>query len=153
MLFAHQDGEAHSALEASGTSVVVKVLTRYTDLVEATIEVVSSTREQLVVAGSRSREKAYLGGIETAVAQWPDLVHYRILYGPPRHRALADHLVRLLELRDPTACRNGIKSLHVGLVERHGVLARSFVACETAAVVPLLQRCAVMHGESLFHLA
>ena len=37
--------------------------------------------------GSRSREKAYLAAIETAVAQHPDLVHYRVLYGPPRHRA------------------------------------------------------------------
>ncbi|MEV4741606.1 XRE family transcriptional regulator [Streptomyces sp. NPDC049555] len=137
VLFAHQDGEATSVLEASGTGVVVKILTRYTDLVEAMVEVVSSAREQLVVAGSRSREKAYLGAIETAVAQWPDLVHYRVLYGPPRHRALADHLVRLLELRDPAARRNGIKTLHLGLVERHEALERSFVACETAAVVPL----------------
>ncbi|MFE6775866.1 hypothetical protein [Streptomyces sp. NPDC057702] len=37
------------------------------------------------------------------MAQRPDLVHYWVLYGPPRHRALADHLVRLLELRDPSA--------------------------------------------------
>ncbi|WP_435886031.1 helix-turn-helix domain-containing protein [Streptomyces lydicus] len=137
VLFAHQDGEATSVLETSGTAVVVKVLTRWTDLIEAMVSVASSAREQLVVTGSRSREKAYLAAIETAVAQHPDLVHYRVLYGPPRHRALADHLLRLLELRDPSARRNGVKTLHIGMVEPVAALERFFVASETQAVVPL----------------
>ncbi|MEU9123629.1 hypothetical protein AB0C96_27790 [Streptomyces sp. NPDC048506] len=54
------------------------------------VSVAAGTREQLVVTGSRSREEAYSAAIETAVAQHPDLVHYRVQYGPPRHRALAD---------------------------------------------------------------
>ncbi|MFI9311337.1 XRE family transcriptional regulator [Streptomyces triculaminicus] len=137
VLFAHQDGAATSVLEASGTAVVVEVLTRWTDLVEAMVGVAVEAREQLVVTGSRSREKAYLAAIETAVAQYPDLVHYRVLYGPPRHQALADHLVRLLELRDPAARRNGVKTLHLGLVEPAGALERFFIASEAAAVVPL----------------
>ncbi|WP_229853295.1 XRE family transcriptional regulator [Streptomyces violascens] len=137
VLFAHQDGATTSALETTGTAVVVKVLTRWTDLIEAMVAVVAGAREQLVVTGSRSREKAYLAAIETAVAQHPDLVHYRVLYGPPRHRALADHLVRLLELRDPSARRNGVKTLHIGLVEPAEALERFFVASESAAVVPL----------------
>ncbi|MFI0742723.1 multiprotein-bridging factor 1 family protein [Streptomyces sp. NPDC021100] len=137
VLFAHQDGAAASVLEASGTSVVVEVLTRWTDLVEAMVGVAADAREQLVVTGSRSREKAYLAAIETAVAQHPDLVHYRVLYGPPRHRALADHLVRLLELRDPATRRNGVKTLHLGLVEPAQALERFFIASEAAAVVPL----------------
>ncbi|MCF3105367.1 helix-turn-helix transcriptional regulator [Streptomyces roseoverticillatus] len=137
VLFAHQDGAATSVLEASGTAVVVEVLTRWTDLVEAMVGVAAGAREQLVVTGSRSREKVYLAAIETAVAQYPDLVHYRVLYGPPRHPALADHLVRLLELRDPAARRNGVKTLHLGLVEPAGVLERFFIASEAAAVVPL----------------
>lgn len=137
ILFAHQDGAAGSVLEVSGTEVVVRVLTRYTDLVEAMVEVVCGAREQLVVTGSRSREKTYLAAIEQAVAEQPDLVHYRVLYGPPRHRALADHLLRLVELRDPDERRNGVKTLHIGLVEPVGVLERFFVASESAAVVPL----------------
>ncbi|WP_328392333.1 helix-turn-helix domain-containing protein [Streptomyces sp. NBC_00390] len=137
VLFAHQDGAATSVLETSGTAVVVKVLTRWTDLVEAMNDVVAQAREQLVVTGSRSREKAYLAAIETAVAQRPDLVHYRVLYGPPRHQALVDHLERLLELRDPSARCNGVKTLHIGLVERDVALERFFVASERAAVVPL----------------
>lgn len=136
-LFAHQDGAATSVLETSGTAVVVKVLTRWTDLVEAMVDVAAGAREHLVVTGSRSRERTYLAAIETAVAQHPDLVHYRVLYGPPRHRALADHLVRLLELRDPSARRNGVKTLHIRLVEPTEALERFFVASETAAVVPL----------------
>ncbi|MFD7019855.1 hypothetical protein [Streptomyces sp. NPDC059928] len=101
-LFGHQHGPATNVLETFGTAVVVKVLIRWTDLVEAMVDVAAGAREQLVVTGSRSREKTYLAAIETAVAQRPDLVHYRVLYGPPRHRELADHLLRLLELRDPS---------------------------------------------------
>ncbi|MEY9840667.1 XRE family transcriptional regulator [Streptacidiphilus sp. EB103A] len=137
MLFAHQDGPAESVLEATGTAVVVQVLTRYVDLVEAMGEVVAGAREVLVVTGSRSREKSYLAGIETTVAQRPDLVHYRVLYGPPRHHVLAEHLVRLLELRDPAARRNGVKTLHIGLVEPEQALERFFVASESSAVLPL----------------
>ncbi|MGW3498129.1 XRE family transcriptional regulator [Streptomyces sp. NPDC001020] len=138
ILFAHQDGtDSASDLEAVGTDVVVRVLTRYTDLVEAMVEVVAGAQEQLVVTGSRSREKAYLGAIETAVAQRPDLVHYRILYGPPRHLALSEDLVRLLELRDPAERRNGVKTLHIRVVEPLQAMERYFVASENAAVVPL----------------
>ncbi|MGW2787345.1 hypothetical protein ACWC3X_40090, partial [Streptomyces populi] len=60
-----------------------------------------------------------------------------MLYGPPRHRALAEHLLRLMELRDPSARRNGIKMPHIGMVEPTEALERFFVVSETAAVVPL----------------
>ncbi|WP_327357777.1 XRE family transcriptional regulator [Streptomyces sp. NBC_01304] len=138
VLFAHQDGrDSASVLEAAGTAVVVRVLTRYTDLLEAMLTVVSEAREYLVVTGSRSREKTYLAAIETAVAQQPDLLHFRVLYGPPRHQALSEHLVRLLELRDPSERRNGVKTLHIGIVEPEAAMERHFVASESAAVVPL----------------
>ncbi|MCX5205804.1 hypothetical protein OG897_30700 [Streptomyces sp. NBC_00237] len=113
------------------------MLTRWTELVEAMIAVAAGAREQLVVTGSRSREKACLAAIETAVAQEPDLVHHRVLYGPPRHRELVDHLARLLELRDPAARHHGVKTLHIGMVQLAAALERFFVAYETAAVVPL----------------
>ncbi|WP_231608023.1 XRE family transcriptional regulator [Streptacidiphilus albus] len=138
ILFAHQDGlDRVSALEATGTEVVVRVLARYTDLVAAMAEVVAGAREQLVVTGSRSREGVYLAAIEKVVAEQPDLVHYRVLYGPPRHRALTDHLVRLLKLRDPLERRNGVKTLHIGMVESPSAMERFFVASESSAVVPL----------------
>lgn len=137
LLFAHQDGSAIRAMETSATSTVTKVLTRWTELMDAMIDVVTGARDQLVVTGSRSREAAYLAAIEATVAEWPDLVHYRVLYGPPRHRALTDHLVRLLRLRDPQARRNGVKTLHLGIVEPTEALERFFVASENAAVIPL----------------
>lgn len=64
-------------------------------------------------------------------------MHYRILYGPPRHLALSEHLVRLLELRDPAERRNGVKTLHIRIVEPLHAMERYFVASENAAVVPL----------------
>ncbi|MFE2432178.1 hypothetical protein ACFXJ5_36335 [Streptomyces sp. NPDC059373] len=78
-----------------------------------------------------------MAAIEQAVAEQSDLVYYRVLYGPPRHRALAEPLLRLVGMRDPDERRNGVKTLHIGLVEPAGVLERFFVASESAAVVPL----------------
>lgn len=136
VLFAHQDRDS-SVSAAAGTDVAARVLARYTDLAQAMVDVVIGAREQLVVTGSRSRETAYLAAIEKVVAEQPDLVHYRVLYGPPHHHALTDHLTRLLELRDPSERRNGIKTLHIGLAESPAARERFFVASERAAVVPL----------------
>lgn len=136
VLFAHQDRDS-GVSDAAGTEVAARVLARYADLAQAMVDVVTGAREQLVVTGSRSRETAYLAAIEKAVAERPDLVHYRVLYGPPHHHALTDHLVRLLALRDPSERRNGIKTLHIGLAEPPVARERFFVASERAAVVPL----------------
>ncbi|MGW6244414.1 XRE family transcriptional regulator [Streptomyces roseolus] len=135
VLFAHQDGQdgvARVLHQAQGTLV-----TRWADLVEAMISVVAGAREHLVVTGSRSREKAYLEAIESAVARYPALVHTRVLYGPPSHPELTGHLVRLMELRDPGERRNGVRTLNIGYADRGEALERFFVASETKAVVPL----------------
>ncbi|GGT56249.1 hypothetical protein GCM10010271_70110 [Streptomyces kurssanovii] len=137
ILFAHQDGGTARLMETPSTEAIIKVLTHWTDLIEAMVGVVGGAREQLVVTGSRSRERPYLEAIENAVAQQPDLIHYRVLYGPPRHQALTEHLLRLLELRDPSERRNGVKTLHIGMVDPASAPERFFVASETAAVVPL----------------
>ena len=50
------------------------------------------------------------------LAEKPSLVHYRVLFGRPRNQVLKDHLIRLLELRDPDRSL-GIKTLHLGLVD------------------------------------
>ncbi|MFB6524858.1 XRE family transcriptional regulator [Streptomyces sp. NPDC056399] len=135
VLFSHQDGQygvAQALHQAQGT-----LITRWTDLLDAMTSVVAGAKRHLVVTGSRSREKAYLDAIETAVAQNPDLVHTRVLYGPPRHPELAEHLVRLVELRDPAARRNGVRTLSIGLVDRGETVERFFLASESQAVVPL----------------
>ncbi|MYV68253.1 XRE family transcriptional regulator [Streptomyces sp. SID2131] len=134
-LFAHQDD--HAGVQAALHQVQGTLLSRWADLVEAMTSVVTGAREHLVVTGSRSREKGYLAAIETAVAQNPDLVHTRVLYGPPSHPELVEHLVRLLELRDPSVRSRGVRTLNIGIVDRGRTLERFFVASERAAVVPL----------------
>lgn len=94
-------------------------------------------RDCLIVMGSRSRDLVYLKTIEETLEQRPTLVHYRVLFGPPFHRVLADHLLRLLELRDPSDRTHGLKTLHIGLVEDLGTPERFFCASERSAVVPI----------------
>lgn len=89
------------------------------------------------MTGSRSRNTEYLKTIEVVLAEKPSLVHYRVLFGPPRNQVLKDHLIRLLELRDPRDRNLGIKTLHLGLVDDlEGAPERFFCASERMAVVP-----------------
>ena len=61
-----------------------------------------------------------------------------MLFGPPRNQVLEDHLIRLLELRDPDDRSLGIKTLHLGLVDDlEGSPERFFCASERMAVVPI----------------
>jgi hypothetical protein len=61
-----------------------------------------------------------------------------VLFGVPRHQVLKDHLVRLLELRDPHDRSLGVKTLHIGMVEEaDGMPERFFCASEQMAVVPI----------------
>lgn len=137
-LFAHQDGlEATTSLARRGTANVERLLTRHVDLVAAMVEVVRGAEKYLVAMGSRSREPGYLAAIERVIAEVPDLVHYRVLYGSPRRGELDAHVARLLQLRDPMSRRNGVQTLHIGMVEPRSALERNFVASERAAVVPL----------------
>jgi hypothetical protein len=101
-------------------------------------EVVRDARQYLAVVGSRSRDAIYLQAIETVLAERPELVHYRVLFGPPRHQVLTDHLLRLITIRDPRDRSLGVKMLHIGLVEDDpGTPERFFCASESAAVVPI----------------
>lgn len=131
-LFAHQD----EGLTSCGSSP--RLLAGFRALNEAMLETVTGARECLVVMGSRSRNSVYLETIEKVLAERPSLVHYRVLFGPPRHQVLKDHLLALLRLRDPDDRSLGIKTLHLGLVEAiHDLPERFFCASEMAAVVPI----------------
>jgi transcriptional regulator with XRE-family HTH domain len=107
VLFAHQD-------EGLATRGVPQLLAGFPDLQQAMLATVTGARECLVVTGSRSRNTEYLETIEAVLAEKPSLVHYRMLFGPPRNQVLKDHLIRLLELRDPRDRSLGIKTLHLG---------------------------------------
>ncbi|MCM3884614.1 helix-turn-helix transcriptional regulator [Frankia sp. R82] len=131
VLFAHQDQEL---TDPTGPTLLAGVA----DLRREMLSTVDGARECLVVMGSRSRDGAYLAAIETALAQRPTLVYYRVLFGPPHHQVLKDHLVRLLELRDPHDRSVGLKTLHLGIVEDTALVPeRFFCASEQKAVVPI----------------
>lgn len=71
----------------------------YGDVQAALARVIDGARETLATTGSRSRDPDYLTRIESAIADRPTLVHYRVLHGPPRGGALKNHLLRLVDLR------------------------------------------------------
>lgn len=131
-LFAHQD----RALTAP--SETPRLLVGHRDLHDAMTGVVRGAHRYLAVLGSRSRDAAYLETIETVLAQRLELVHYRVLFGPPRHEALKDHLLRLVSIRDPHDRSLGLKTLHIGLVDHDpDAPERFFCASESSAVVPI----------------
>lgn len=130
-LFSHQD----EGLASRGSP---KLLTDFGELQKAMLATVAGASECLVATGSRSRDHDYLSAIEQALAERPGLVHYRVLFGPPRHQVLKDHLLRLLHLRDPRDRSLGIKTLHLGVVDlTDDSPERFFCASEQMAVVPI----------------
>lgn len=132
VLFAHQDQQLTAASETP------RLLVGHHDLRAAMTEVVRDARQYLAVVGSRSRDAAYLETIEAVLVQRPELVLYRVLFGPPRHQVLKDHLLRLVNLRDPHDRSLGLKTLHIGIVEDDpGTPERFFCASESSAVVPI----------------
>jgi hypothetical protein len=132
VLFAHQD----KGLTARGASL--RLLAGFGDLQKAMLATVTGARECLVVMGSRSRDGTYLQAIETVLAERPVLVYYRVLFGPPHHLMLKEHLLTLLRLRDPQDRSLGVKTLHLGMVEdTTAAPERFFCASEQMAVVPI----------------
>lgn len=131
-LFAHQDESL------TGRAAAPRLLARFSDLQEEMMATVAGARECLVVMGSRSRDGKYLEAIEAVLAERPSLVHYRVLFGPPHHQVLKEHLVARLRLRDPGDRGLGIKTLHVGMVEDiTPAPERFFCASEQMAVVQI----------------
>ena len=131
VLFAHQD-------EAPSARTAPRLLTTFPELRAAMLTTVREACECLVVTGSRSRDGDYLAAIENVLAERPSLACYRVLFGPPHHQALKDHLLRLLELRDPDDRSLGVKTLHIGLIgDTQRSPERFFVASERMAVVPI----------------
>lgn len=132
VLFAHQDDQLDALDETP------RLLVGYHDLSAALIATARDAEHFLAVAGSRSRDEGYLKTIEMSLAERPELVHYRVLFGLPRHPILTDHLLRLLELRDPDDWSQGVKTLHIGLIDGDPHMPeRFFCVSEQAAVVPI----------------
>jgi transcriptional regulator with XRE-family HTH domain len=143
-LFADQDQDPQPSLglmeprEAGpgASQERVRMVSVVDQLQAALLDVVCQAEDSLAAVGSRSRDPSYLQAIEQALRERPRLVYYRVLIGPPRREMLKEHLLRLLELRDPDSREHGFQTLHVGLIED---LAHQpehfFVASERSAVV------------------
>lgn len=113
----------------------VTLLATHGDLTAAMQRIVRDARTFLAVTGSRSREPEYLEMIERALAAQPGLVHYRVLFGPPRNQLFKDHLHRLLEVCDPRdRSVSGVQRLHVGRAP-DGFQEVSVCASEREAIV------------------
>ncbi|WP_405145116.1 helix-turn-helix domain-containing protein [Sphaerisporangium sp. NBC_01403] len=131
VLFAYQD-------EDLGKRAAPQLVVGPPHLHRAMVATVEGARDCLVIMGSRSRNEAYLRAVESALERRPALVYYRVLFGPPHHQVLMDHLLRLLALRDPHDRSLAVKTLHVGIVEEgQGMPERFFCASERQAVVPI----------------
>jgi hypothetical protein len=108
------------------------------ELTAALIDVVRNAQENLVAVGSRSSEIAYLQEVEQAIQDKPQLIHYRILIGPPRSQVFKDHLFRLLALRPTLAGGDAEQTLHIGILnDLTRYHERFFVVSEQVAVIIL----------------
>ncbi|MGH2705150.1 MAG: hypothetical protein ACRDJ4_08655 [Actinomycetota bacterium] len=80
----------------------------------------------------------YLTCIEAKLARQPDVVHYRVLFGPPRWQVFKDHLQRFLQIRDPESRRAGNKTVFVGMFDDLSKEPENFIcANENRAFVRL----------------
>ena len=116
----------------------IELVTSGAVLTAAMVEVVTQARECIVSVGSRSREPAYLLEIERALRREPNLIHYRILIGPPHSQVLKDHLLRLVELDEIPAAGARRKRLYVSmLTDLAADHERFFIVSERTAVIVL----------------
>lgn len=119
-----------------------------TALQAALAEVVDTAHDTLAITGSRSREPDYLTRIEHAVASRPTLTYWRVLYGPPRHGATKNHLLRLVDLQVAA------DRLQLGMVTDLGRDMERFIcANETMAVVIVPSLRGIMDFDTAFAVA
>jgi transcriptional regulator with XRE-family HTH domain len=91
------------------------VLTSTADILRANVDIAGSARDVLLCVGSRSRDASYLRAIEAALEANPRLSHYRVMALPPFKPIFQQHLLRLIEIRDPLDRSCGYKTIHVGI--------------------------------------
>jgi transcriptional regulator with XRE-family HTH domain len=91
------------------------VLTSTADVIQANVDIAGSARDVLLCVGSRSRDASYLRAIEASLEANPKLVHYRVMALPPFKPIFQQHLLRLIEIRDPLDRSHGYKTIRMGI--------------------------------------
>jgi len=123
----------------------IRLITDAGDLQSTLAAVVAGARHALAITGSRSRDPGYLAGIERVLTDRPDVVHYRVLYGPPRHGATKNHLLRLFD-------QGTSASLHVAIArDTMRDQERFLVATESEAVVILPSVHGILNFDTALH--
>ncbi|MGA9998266.1 MAG: hypothetical protein WBP93_22830, partial [Pyrinomonadaceae bacterium] len=97
------------------------------DLADCNERIVRQAQEILFTTGSRSHEPEYLAVIKERLKRKSGLVHYRVLFGPPYHQVLKDHLLQLLEVRKPDPKIYRSKTLYLGLFEDYVRQSEAFI--------------------------
>lgn len=129
---------AFSGDELAARDPRLRLVQTHADLKATLLAIVDEAADHLVATGSRSRDPDYLMAIEAKLARDHTLVHYRVLFGPPRWQLLKEHLLRLVQIRDPAARHHGSKTIFIGLFDDFAREPENFVcANERRAFVRL----------------
>jgi hypothetical protein len=93
----------------------VSILRSYHDVQEKHFSIAKQARKFLICFGSRARDVQYLNAIEDSLKNYPSLTYSRILFHPPFHQVLQDHLLKVLKIRSPYDRSQGFQTLHLCL--------------------------------------
>jgi transcriptional regulator with XRE-family HTH domain len=116
----------------------IELVDSYDDVQAELWSIVDEASRFLVCAGSRSRDEAYLRLIEDRLRAEPGLSYHRILFGPPKHAVLRDHLLRVLEIRDPGTRHCGAgKSLFMAMFDDDETEPERFVCANEHRAVTI----------------
>jgi hypothetical protein len=122
-------------------SPTFRLLRTHDEIYEANMRIVANAGRILYITGSRSRDRKYLDAIEQKLKAAPALVHYRVLFGPPHHESLRQHLLNLLQQRSPEDRSQGFKTIFLGLYDNSLRQFETFILgneTETLVVLPSL---------------
>jgi hypothetical protein len=95
----------------------IKLVTNASELINELVSIIEDSYEIILTVGSRARDVKYLSAIENRLKQNSALVYYRVLFGQIQTKILKNHLVNLLDIRDPNDRVHGYKTLHIGLFD------------------------------------
>jgi len=115
-----------------------RVIKSWEDLLACYGQIVNEAQKSIYITGSRSRDAKYLKAVEQKLQAAPSLVHYRVLFGPPHHLVLKEHLRQLLNLRDPTDRSRGFQTMHIGLFSDYQRQFETFILGNENEAIVLL---------------